>query len=170
MKFANKIFTGLTLVLFACTTFSQPTYPAVSALFEAAMDSIDPPIPLVHPLFPYHLRDVAVCKGPDHHYYLTGTTDDNWGVADGIRVRKSKNLKDWELLGNDGFVWTFERDAYDGVDPVNGNYRLNAGSPAIGRGTADNAFPFDFEGQRRTIDFINLNNTVDIGFDEFIGQ
>jgi len=111
MKFANKIFTGLTLVLFACTTFSQPTYPAVSALFEAAMDSIDPPIPLVHPLFPYHLRDVAVCKGPDHHYYLTGTTDDNWGVADGIRVWKSKNLKDWELLGNDGFVWTFERDA-----------------------------------------------------------
>ena len=65
---------------------------------------------MINPLFPYHLRDVAVCKGPDSKYYLTGTTDDNWGIAKGIRVWESYNLKDWYLLGDSGFVWTFDRD------------------------------------------------------------
>lgn len=83
----------------------------VSTLTEQAIDRIEPPLPVVQPLFNYHLRDVAVCKGPKGKYYLTGTTDDNWGVANGIRVWESSDLVDWQLLGEEGFVWTFDEDA-----------------------------------------------------------
>ncbi|TFH49847.1 MAG: hypothetical protein E4G92_01185 [Bacteroidia bacterium] len=95
----------------ALTKAAQPEGPRLSYRIEQAIDSIEPPIPIVNPLFPYHLRDVAVCKGPDHKYYLTGTTDDNWGVAAGIRVWESPDLIRWTLLGENGFVWTFEKDA-----------------------------------------------------------
>ncbi|WP_346854844.1 family 43 glycosylhydrolase [uncultured Draconibacterium sp.] len=90
---------------------SQTLNPKVSALFENAIDSIEPPMPNISPLFKYHLRDVAVCKAPGGKYYLTGTTDDNWGVAEGIRVWESSDLKDWQMIGENGFVWTFEKDA-----------------------------------------------------------
>ncbi|WP_319503319.1 family 43 glycosylhydrolase [uncultured Draconibacterium sp.] len=90
---------------------SQTLNPQVSAMFENAIDSIEPPVPVIKPLFKYHLRDVAVCKGPNGKFYLTGTTDDNWGVADGIRVWESSDLKDWKLIGEDGFVWTFDKNA-----------------------------------------------------------
>lgn len=90
---------------------AQGVDPRVSALVENAIDSIESPLPVIKPLFRYHLRDVAVCKGPKGKYYLTGTTDDNWGVADGIRVWESDDLKDWKILGDDGFVWTFDKDA-----------------------------------------------------------
>jgi xylan 1,4-beta-xylosidase len=58
---------------------SQTLNPKVSAMFENAIDSIERTVPVVQPLFKYHLRDVAVCKGPAGTFYLTGTTDDNWG-------------------------------------------------------------------------------------------
>lgn len=90
---------------------SQTLNPSIGARVEQLIDSIEPPIPIVKPLFPYHLRDVAITKGAGNNYYLTGTTDDNWGVAEGIRVWESTDMKNWKILGNDGFVWTFARDA-----------------------------------------------------------
>ncbi|WP_157493612.1 family 43 glycosylhydrolase [Draconibacterium sediminis] len=93
------------------TLKSQTLNPKVSTMFESAIDSIEPQLPVVSPLFKYHLRDVAVCKAPGGKYYLTGTTDDNWGVAEGIRVWESSDLKDWQMIGENGFVWTFDKDA-----------------------------------------------------------
>lgn len=107
----------ITFIFFSILLFktgllqSQTLNSRISTLVEQAIDRIEPPIPVVQPLFNYHLRDVAVCKGPEGKYYLTGTTDDNWGVADGIRVWESPDLKDWRLLGEEEFVWTFDDDA-----------------------------------------------------------
>ncbi|MCG8310644.1 MAG: family 43 glycosylhydrolase [Cytophagales bacterium] len=98
---------GLALYELRCQTLN----PKVSVLFEEFIESIEPSMPNVDPLFKYHLRDVAICKGPNNKYYLTGTTDDNWGVAEGIRVWESTDMKDWELIGENGFVWTFVNDA-----------------------------------------------------------
>lgn len=90
---------------------SQTLDPKIGSAVEHLIDSIEPPIPIVKPLFPYHLRDVAICLGANGSYYLTGTTDDNWGVAEGIRVWESKDLQNWTMLGENGFVWTFAHDA-----------------------------------------------------------
>lgn len=95
-----------TLVLHA-----QPSSWRVANQIEAAIDSIEPSMPIVKRLFPYHIRDVSVCRGANHKYYLTGTTGDTWGVSKGIRVWESDDLKDWHLIGKDGFVWTFDQDA-----------------------------------------------------------
>ena len=89
-----------------------PATPLVAEKIERSIDEIEAPMPLVKPLFEYHLRDVSICKGPDGGYYLTGTTDDNWGVAEGIRLWKSSDLENWELLGDGGYVWTFEKDGH----------------------------------------------------------
>jgi len=68
-----------------------------------------PPLPPVQPLFDFPVRDTCVCVGPDGTYYLTGTTGfpQWWETNEGIRVWKSKDLKNWEPLG---LVWTFEKD------------------------------------------------------------
>lgn len=110
-------FVSTSFILFLILLFkieipqSQTLNPRASTLVERAIDSIEPPMPIVKPLFEYHIRDVAVCKGPSGKFYLTGTTDDNWGVADGIRVWESSDMKKWELIGDKGFVWTFDKDA-----------------------------------------------------------
>ncbi len=109
MKFLAKFFILYSLV--AIYTSAAKAQNELSSNVEQAIEETEPFLPIVEPLFPYHLRDVAVCSGPDGTFYLTGTTDDNWGVAEGIRVWKSTDLKDWELLGKDGFVWTFSKDA-----------------------------------------------------------
>ena len=90
---------------------SQTLDPKIGEAVERLIDSIEPPIPIVKPLFPYHLRDVAISLGANGLYYLTGTTDDNWGVSEGIRVWESNDLQNWTLLGKNGFVWTFANDA-----------------------------------------------------------
>ncbi|WP_163326072.1 family 43 glycosylhydrolase [Draconibacterium mangrovi] len=110
IKFSLYLF--IVFIVFGNGTLkSQTLNPKVSTMFECAIDSIEPPLPVVSPLFKYHLRDVAVCKAPGGKYYLTGTTDDNWGVAEGIRVWESSDLKDWQMIGDNGFVWTFDKDA-----------------------------------------------------------
>ncbi|MCG6186308.1 family 43 glycosylhydrolase [Maribellus maritimus] len=111
-RIESTLFLIFILIVFSKNELkSQTLNPQVSAMFENAIDSIEPTMPNVWPLFKYHLRDIAVCKGPENKYYLTGTTDDNWGVAEGIRVWESSDLKDWQIIGDDGFVWTFEKDA-----------------------------------------------------------
>ncbi len=75
-------------------------------------------LPPIAPLFDHPVRDTSICVGGDGMYYLTGTTADNpagshdktgwWYVNEGIRVWKSKDLKNWEPLG---LVWSLEKDA-----------------------------------------------------------
>ena len=135
-RIKSGLFLLLSLIVFwAIKTNGQTLNPKVSALFENAIDSIEPPMPLVSPLFKYHLRDVAVCKGPEGKYYLTGTTDDNWGVADGIRVWESSDLKNWQIIGDDGFVWTFSKDASNNaqrkIKKINGRLVRGIWAPEI---------------------------------------
>lgn len=56
-----------------------------------------PPLPVLHPLMDYPMRDTCICLAPDGMYYLTGTTGDPdwWAVTSDIRVWKSPDLKDW---------------------------------------------------------------------------
>lgn len=62
----------------------------------------------VRPLVDHPLRDPSICKGPDGWYYLTGTDGTpilpEYGPVDftnndGIRVWKSRDLRNWELVG-----------------------------------------------------------------------
>lgn len=110
-RIAILILVAIQILINAGKLKSQTLDPKISARVEHFIDSIEPPIPIVKPLFPYHLRDVAICQGDAGSYYLTGTTDDNWGVAEGIRVWESKDLENWKMLGENGFAWTFDRDA-----------------------------------------------------------
>ncbi|MCF7732902.1 MAG: family 43 glycosylhydrolase [Akkermansiaceae bacterium] len=67
-----------------------------------------PGVPRLKPLFDFPVRDTCVCVGPDA-YYLIGTTGaPSWWVTnEGIRIWKSKDLKDWEPMG---LVWSFAKD------------------------------------------------------------
>lgn len=60
----------------------------------------------VTPLIDHPLKDPSICKGPEGWYYLTGT-DGTPIVGDGVdfenndgaRIWKSRDLKQWELVG-----------------------------------------------------------------------
>jgi len=75
-------------------------------------------LPPVKPLFDSAVRDTCICLGPEGTYYLTGTTAANpapardktgwWWVNEGIRLWKSRDLKQWQPLG---LVWSLEKDA-----------------------------------------------------------
>jgi len=82
----------------------------ITRKIETILDSIDPALPIIEPLFEYALSDISISKGPNHTYYLTGTSGDRFGVQDGIRVWASKDLKIWNQIGINGLVWTFEND------------------------------------------------------------
>ncbi len=68
-----------------------------------------PQLPPVKPLFDFPLRDPSVCLAPDGFYYLTGTTGYPtwWETNDGIRIWKSRDLRDWTPLG---LVWSFGKE------------------------------------------------------------
>lgn len=122
-RFWNVLFVALssmTSIFLMANGF--PSSLEVSLKVEQEIDQLEHPLPIIEPLFDSHLRNVSICKDPEGNYYLTGTTDDNWGVSEGIRVWKSDDLINWKQLGENGFVWTFENDghawqkeiAYDG--------------------------------------------------------
>jgi hypothetical protein len=48
----------------------------LSRRIEILVDSLDPSLPVIEPIFEEFISDVSVCKGPGHTYYLTGTTGD----------------------------------------------------------------------------------------------
>ena len=66
-------------------------------------------LPAVKPLFDMPLRDPSVCA-VNGEYYLVGTTGAPtwWQTNEGIRLWKSKDLKNWEPQG---LVWSFDKDA-----------------------------------------------------------
>lgn len=82
----------------------------LSRRIEILIDSLDPSLPIIEPIFEEFISDVSICKGPGHTYYLTGTTGDKEGVNKGIKVWTSRDLKNWNLIGNNGFVWNFDDD------------------------------------------------------------
>lgn len=61
------------------------------------------------PLFDYPVRDTSVRLGPDGMYYLTGTTGYPtwWKTNEGIRMWKSRDLKNWQEMG---LVWSIDKD------------------------------------------------------------
>ncbi len=82
----------------------------LSIKIEILIDSLDPPLPVIEPFLEEYISDVSICKGPGHTYFLTGTTGDRGGVQKGIRVWSSRDLKNWNLIGNNGYVWSFDND------------------------------------------------------------
>jgi len=68
-----------------------------------------PSVNRLKPLFDFPVRDTCVSVGPDQMYYLIGTTGAPswWTTNEGIRVWKSRDLKQWEPLG---LVWSFEKN------------------------------------------------------------
>lgn len=86
---------------------------SIAAIIEDYIDENDPVLPVVDFIIEQNIRDVSICSGPMGTYYLTGTAGDINGVQEGIKVWASRDLKNWNLIGTDGYVWTFEFDAVD---------------------------------------------------------
>jgi hypothetical protein len=62
------------------------------------------PLPGLRKLMDTPLRDTSICRGPDGAWYLTGTVEPFYGYNEGIKLWRSKDMKDWEPLG---FVWKY---------------------------------------------------------------
>ncbi len=92
----------------------------VSGPATAAANASQPPKGLRR-LFDEPLRDPSICLGPEHTYYLTGTSPPFWDFnnENGIRLWKSKDLMKWEPLGT---VWRY------GASPWHAKY-LKARKP-----------------------------------------
>lgn len=77
---------------------------------QSAAKDFGPKLPGLRRLFEFPVRDTSVCVGPDHAYYLTGTTGHPawWTRNEGIRIWRSTDLTNWVPLG---LVWSFEKDA-----------------------------------------------------------
>lgn len=77
---------------------------------EEYIERSDPSLPFLEVILEENISEVSICKGPFDTYYLTGTTGDQAGVQEGIKVWASKDLKNWNLIGTNGYVWTFADD------------------------------------------------------------
>jgi len=89
-------------------SLTEPGHPYSTKKAEEYPHTGEPPLGPVTQLLDVRLRDTSICRGPDHTYYLTGTTGENiWQANEGIELWRSKDLKQWDHLG---FVWTIERD------------------------------------------------------------
>jgi GH43 family beta-xylosidase len=95
------------------------------------------------------------------------------------------------MIGNNGFVWTFDKDASNDaqreikirkgrmvrgiwapeIHYINSNFFITysvSGVIPIGTGTLKNAFPIDFEGNRRFEDFDTTTKMIDLGYQKYI--
>ena len=97
---------------------AQSGTPAETSAQASEFYSVDPRDkniripPTVKPLFDQFMRDTYCMMGPDGRYYLTGTTPapgrtNIWDWNDGLRMWRSKDLKQWEDMG---LVFSLDRD------------------------------------------------------------
>lgn len=77
---------------------------------EAHIDQTSQVLPPIQPLINENIRDISILRGPGGIYYLTGSTGDIDGIQNGIQVWQSTDLKNWILIGSDGYVWNIDRD------------------------------------------------------------
>jgi beta-xylosidase len=106
-----KFFFTFILFLFSVLLHYGQNPDSLSIPIEQYIDVIDPPIPYLDFVLEQSISDVSICKGPNHTYYLTGTTGDKYGVQDGIKVWFSADMKKWEPVDETGYVWMFNNDA-----------------------------------------------------------
>ncbi len=91
----------------------------------------EPPMPVVKPVLEEGLRDVSICRADDGYYYLTGTLGPDYMVQnEGIKLWKSKDMKNWQPLG---LVWGIDRDGtwQKQWTEKNGNKRRAVWAPEI---------------------------------------
>ncbi|MFA9389414.1 MAG: family 43 glycosylhydrolase [Prolixibacteraceae bacterium] len=84
---------------------------SINALIEDYIEANDPFLPLQSVIIESKISDVSICKGPNTTYFMTGTTGDQNGVQDGIKIWASYDLTNWNMLGENGYVWTFNDHA-----------------------------------------------------------
>lgn len=84
---------------------------SLAQVVDDYIETTNPSLPLLDHIIEENISDVSICKGPSSTYYLTGTCGDRDGVQEGIKVWASRDLKDWNSIGTDNYVWTFK----DGV-------------------------------------------------------
>lgn len=93
------------------SSFVYGTMPdSLMQTIETYLEDIDPSLPPAQVLIDQNITDVSICIGPNDTYYLTGTIGDEDGLNEGIKIWASKDLKNWNVIGSDNYVWTFERD------------------------------------------------------------
>lgn len=110
MKF---LFLFFLLNMFVALLFAN-NHDSITNILEEYIESVNPTLPVIDTYFEQNISDVSICKGPSNTYYLTGTNGDKYGVQEGIKVWASRNLIDWNLIGdNSGYVWTFDDDAVE---------------------------------------------------------
>lgn len=101
--------------LTACS-WQEPEVPADFGEPSARYGDVDVTRPelqipeSVEPLFDFWMRDTYVMSAPDGYYYMTGTTAPEGRITaydhtPGIRMWRSKDLKEWEYMG---VVWDFD--------------------------------------------------------------
>jgi xylan 1,4-beta-xylosidase len=98
-------------LLFFCTVSLAVPPDSVVQVIEDFIERSDPSLPFLEVMLEENISDISICKGPFDTYYMTGTTGDQFGVQEGIRVWASKDLRNWNLIGTNGYVWTFADDA-----------------------------------------------------------
>ena len=79
------------------------TGPMTAGVLALALDQKPGDLPL-RKLMDTPLRDTSICRGPDGTWYLTGTIEPFWDYNQGIKVWRSRDLKEWEPLG---MVWRY---------------------------------------------------------------
>ena len=83
---------------------------SLAQFVENYIELNDPSLPVLNIILEENISDVSICKGPNFTYYLTGTTGDKTGVQQGIKVWASRDLTNWNIIGTNDYVWTFDED------------------------------------------------------------
>lgn len=83
--------------------------PAAETATAPQKNAVMTKLPGLRLILDVPLRDTSICRAPDGMWYLTGTVPPFWDYNEGIKVWKSKDLKNWEALG---FVWKYGQSAW----------------------------------------------------------
>ena len=127
------LFPFVLLLCFSYLSYAGET-DSLSLVIENQLEIIDPSLPPVKILMQENLSDVSICKGPNHTYYMTGTTGNINGIQDGIQVWASRDLENWNIIGTNNYVWKFDSDGapwQKKISTVNGWKQRKMISPKI---------------------------------------